>query len=123
MAKNEEKENKIKKHFFKEFKAELKKVIWPTPKQLVNNTIAVVTIVLLLAFIVFILDSIFKFVNNQGITKLQNQVIVKIDENKNKETEASKENTDEQTQNNEEKSEEQSSEENTEESNVESSEE
>lgn len=121
MAKNEEKENKIKKHFFKEFKAELKKVIWPTPKQLVNNTIAVVTIVLLLAFIVFILDSIFKFVNNQGITKLQNQVIVKVDENKDKET--SEENTDEQTQNNQETSEQQQSEENTEESNVESSEE
>ena len=40
MAKKESKnENKIKKHFFKDFKAELKKVIWPTPKQLVNNTI------------------------------------------------------------------------------------
>ena len=48
MAKKESKnENKVKKHFFKDFKAELKKVIWPTPKQLVNNTIAVVTIVLI----------------------------------------------------------------------------
>jgi len=44
MAKKESKnENKVKKHFFKDFKAELKKVIWPTPKQLVNNTVAVVT--------------------------------------------------------------------------------
>ena len=34
MAKNESKnDNKVKKHFFKDFKAELKKVIWPTPKQ------------------------------------------------------------------------------------------
>ena len=40
MAKKESKtENKVKKHFFKDFKAELKKVIWPTPKQLVNNTV------------------------------------------------------------------------------------
>ena len=30
------KETKNKKHFFKDFKAELKKVIWPTPKQLIN---------------------------------------------------------------------------------------
>ena len=55
MAKKEEKavkeknkENKVKKHFFKDFKAELKKVIWPTPKQLVNNTIAVVVIVVVI---------------------------------------------------------------------------
>ena len=45
MAKNENKnDNKVKKNFFKDFKAELKRVIWPTPKQLINNTTAVVTI-------------------------------------------------------------------------------
>ena len=55
MAKKESKnENKVKKHFFKDFKAELKKVIWPTPKQLVNNTVAVITIVLITAVIVFL---------------------------------------------------------------------
>ena len=53
------KENKAKKHFFKDFKAELKKVIWPTPKQLANNTTAVVAIVLLTAIIVFALDVVF----------------------------------------------------------------
>ena len=42
MAKKEnksaKKENsKNKKSFFKDFKAELKKVVWPTPKQLFNN--------------------------------------------------------------------------------------
>ena len=42
------KENKTKKHFLKDFKAELKKVIWPTPKQLVNNTSAVLAIVLII---------------------------------------------------------------------------
>ena len=47
------KENKTKKHFLKDFKAELKKVIWPTPKQLVNNTSAVLAIVLITAVIVF----------------------------------------------------------------------
>ena len=51
------KENKTKKHFLKDFKAELKKVIWPTPKQLVNNTSAVLAIVLITAVIVFVIVS------------------------------------------------------------------
>ena len=75
MAKNESKnENKVKKHFFKDFKAELKKVIWPTPKQLVNNTVAVVVIVLITAAIVFVLDAIFDLGNKYGITQLQSIV-------------------------------------------------
>ena len=75
MAKKESKnENKVKKHFFKDFKAELKKVIWPTPKQLVNNTVAVVTIVLITAVIVFALDAVFDLGNKYGITKLQSIV-------------------------------------------------
>ena len=75
MAKKESKsENKVKKHFLKDFKAELKKVIWPTPKQLVNNTVAVVTIVLLTAVIVFALDAVFDLGNKYGITKLQSIV-------------------------------------------------
>ena len=39
---NKVKESKTKRHFFKDVKAELKKVIWPTKKQLVNNTVAVI---------------------------------------------------------------------------------
>ncbi len=75
MAKKESKnENKVKRHFFKDFKAELKKVIWPTPKQLVNNTVAVVTIVLITAVIVFALDAVFDLGNKYGITKLQSIV-------------------------------------------------
>ena len=72
MAKKESKtENKVKKHFFKDFKAELKKVIWPTPKQLVNNTVAVVVIVLTTAAIVFVLDVIFESLNTYGVEKLK----------------------------------------------------
>ena len=55
-------------------KANLKKVIWPTPKQLVNNTGAVVAIVLLTAIIVFALDVVFDLGNKYGITKLQSIV-------------------------------------------------
>ena len=75
MAKKESKnENKVKKHFFKDFKAELKKVIWPTPKQLVNNTVAVATIVLLTAVIVLSLDAVFDLGNKYVLTKLQSIV-------------------------------------------------
>ena len=68
------KEKKEKKHFFKDFKAELKRVIWPTPKQLVNNTIAVITIVLITAVIVFALDLVFELMNDYGINKLRNAI-------------------------------------------------
>ena len=69
-----EKEKKEKKHFFKDFKAELKKVIWPTPKQVANNTTAVIVIVLLTALIVFVLDLTFETLNTQGIDKLKSIV-------------------------------------------------
>lgn len=94
MAKNESKnENKVKKHFFKDFKAELKKVIWPTPKQLVNNTVAVVVIVLITAAIVFVLDAVFDLGNKYGITQLQSIVNEKFnsEENHNHEEENNEE--------------------------------
>ena len=74
------KDVKNKKHFFKDFKAELKKVIWPTPKQIVNSTIAVVTIVLIAAIIVFALDSIFNLFNENVVNKfkadIKNKVVI-----------------------------------------------
>ncbi len=81
--KNEDKENKKvdtkkaksndkdKKSFAKDFKAELKKVTWPTPKQLVNNTTAVIVSVLVVAAIVFVLDVAFETMNNYGVEKLK----------------------------------------------------
>ena len=78
MAKEKEaktkKETKNKKSFFKDFKAELKKVIWPTPKQLVNNTVAVVVIVIITAAIVFVLDLAFDLFNKYGINKLKSNI-------------------------------------------------
>ena len=98
MAKNESKnENKVKKHFFKDFKAELKKVIWPTPKQLVNNTIAVVTIVLITAVIVFALDAVFDLGNKYGITKLQTIVNEKFNSEENHDHNHDEEGSDETT--------------------------
>ena len=57
--------------FFKEFKAELKRVSWPTLKQVVNNTMAVIAIVLIICVTVFILDVIFETVNTYGVDKLK----------------------------------------------------
>ena len=70
-AKANNKENKNKKSFFKGFKAELKKVVWPTPKQLLNNTVAVITIVLITAVIVFVLDLVFRTLDEKGIDKIR----------------------------------------------------
>ena len=72
--KKSKKDTKNKKSFFKDFKAELKKVIWPTPKQLVNNTIAVVVIVIITAAIVFVLDVVFDLLNKYGINNLKSKV-------------------------------------------------
>ena len=72
--KKSKKEEKNKRHFFKDFKAELKRVVWPTPKQLVNSTIAVITIVLVTGVIVFALDFGFELLNKYGINKLQTKL-------------------------------------------------
>ena len=74
MAKKEVKQDKKQKQFFKDFKVELKKVSWPTPKQLLNNTTVVVVIVLVTALIVFVLDLAFNFMHESGVTKLQTVV-------------------------------------------------
>ena len=75
MAKKEVKNSKDKTTFFKSFKAELKKVVWPTPKQLFNNTAAVLAIVIITALIVFILDFAFESANKYGLDKIKNMVV------------------------------------------------
>lgn len=77
MAKKEKKEvknSKDKTSFIKNFKAELKKVTWPTPKQLFNSTVAVLAIVLVTAVIVFVLDLTFESMNKYGINKIKEVV-------------------------------------------------
>ena len=73
MAKKE-KQIKENNRYFKEMKTELKKVVWPTPKQLINNTVAVIAFVLIFAIIVFVLDVCFDSINKYGILKLQQKV-------------------------------------------------
>ena len=71
---NKKENNKNKKSFSKDFKAELKKVVWQTPKQLVNNTVAVIAIVLVTAAIVFVLDLTFETLNKHGVNKIKEVV-------------------------------------------------
>lgn len=72
--KKQDSKKQSKKSFGKDFKAELKRVIWPTPKQLFNNTVAVITVVLITAAIVFVLDFAFESMNTYGIEKLKEMV-------------------------------------------------
>ena len=113
-AENSEKNNKKQKHFWKDFKAELKKVIWPTRSQVVNNTVIVIVIVLIVTAIVFVLDLAFEALNTYGIDKLktlvQNSVVSEEQNNTNQvenetnntnaEEETSEENTDAQNDEN-----------------------
>ncbi len=52
--------------YFRELRSELKKVVWPTPKQVVKNTL----IVLACVFIVGVFIWIFDFVATEGINAL-----------------------------------------------------
>ena len=72
--KNEKKVKTDKKSFMKDFKAELKRVVWPTSKQMVNNVTAVIVIVVVTATIVFGLDLLFGAMNKYGINKLKTHI-------------------------------------------------
>ena len=74
MPKKEIKNSKDKTSFMKSFKAELKKVIWPTPKQLFNNTVAVLVIVVITAIIVFALDFTFESINKYAIDNIKQKI-------------------------------------------------
>ena len=103
MAKKEKKDAKQKSSYFKEMKAELKKVVWPTPKELVNNTVAVIAFVLVIAIIVFVLDFFFDNLNKYGITRLQEKVQSSFQTTNDSEdnNEVSNETTDSETENSE----------------------
>ena len=88
-TKTEKKENKVKSvkkdkkeknNSIKSIRAELKKVTWPTPKQLVNKTIAVIAIVLIVSIIVFLFDLIFENIYNLGTGALKS-IITTSEEN------------------------------------------
>ena len=53
-------ENKVVK-FFKEVKSEMKKVAWPSRKQVVKNTLIVMAVVVLIGLFIWVLDLLFQF--------------------------------------------------------------
>ena len=57
--------NKIAR-YFKELKSEMKKVVWPSKKQIIKNTLIVIAAVVLIGIVIWILDAVFGF----GLSKL-----------------------------------------------------
>ena len=75
MAKKEnEISNKKKGRYFKDMKAELKKVVWPSPKQLATNTLAVIVFTLIIAVLVFVFDLCFDSISTKGVRPLQEKI-------------------------------------------------
>ena len=52
--------------YFRELRSELKKVVWPTPKQVLKNTMIVLACVLIIGVFIWMLD----WVALEGITWL-----------------------------------------------------
>ena len=49
--------------YFKDAKAEFKKVVWPTPKSTTNKTIVAIVVCLLAGLFIFGVDTLFAFLN------------------------------------------------------------
>lgn len=47
--------------FFKEVKSEMKKVVWPSKKQVINNTLIVIASVLIVGVVIWLLDLVFQY--------------------------------------------------------------
>ena len=54
------------RRYFRELRSELKKVVWPTPKQVLKNTLIVLACVLVVGAFIWIFD----FVAGEGISGL-----------------------------------------------------
>ena len=52
--------------YFRELRSELKKVVWPTPKQVLKNALVVLACVLIVGVFIWVFD----FVAGWGITSL-----------------------------------------------------
>ena len=92
-AKNSVKTQDKNKRWFKEFKAELKKIIWPSKRELLENSVVVISMVLIVAGIIFVLDLAFRSLNSveiEAAKKAKESITVKSevnatdDENENK---------------------------------------
>ena len=60
-------------NYFKDVKSELKKVVWPSFKQVKNNTLVVIVCVLIIGAFIWILDAAFSASFGRLIQNSQNQ--------------------------------------------------
>ena len=67
LKKVSKKEAKEKNRFGKEFKAEIKKIVWPSRKELFANSVVVIGSVLIVSVIIFLLDLGFNELTNLEI--------------------------------------------------------
>ena len=51
----------MKKHL-RDVKSEMKKIVWPTKSQVINNTIVVIIVSIIAAVVIFGLDTVFGFI-------------------------------------------------------------
>ena len=58
------------RRYFRELRSELKKVVWPTPKQVAKNTLVVLACVIIVGVFIWLFD----FVAQTGISTLINLV-------------------------------------------------
>ena len=57
MAKNKIHIIQSVKKFFREFKSEIKKIVWPTPREAFKNTGVVLAVIIIIGIFVFIFDA------------------------------------------------------------------
>lgn len=69
-AKQKKKRFKVSGKFFRELKNEFSKITWPTKKQILNNTVIVITAILILGIFIWGFDAVFgwlvKFILNKA---------------------------------------------------------
>ena len=80
MAKKDSKKSKKQDNnrWFKDFKAELKKINWPNRSELLENTIVVFSMVVIVSVTICVLDLAFKTLNGietNEVVKLKNSIV------------------------------------------------
>ena len=60
------------KRYFRELRSELKKVVWPSKRQMVNNTLIVLVCVLLVGVFIWLFDAVAGLVVNGIIGLVKN---------------------------------------------------
>ena len=73
MAEANKKENFFKRigRWFREMRSELKKVVWPSKSQMVNNTLVVLACVIVVGIFIWVFDAVAGVVVNGLITLIK----------------------------------------------------